>query len=468
MAFLAVVAAVPRAWLVANRVDVGGDGPTRAMWAYVWARIPVLVTHGMWLPGVTYVAGPLTFVLASPLLATRLVSLACGVASVPLLFALVRRAHGTGPALIAALLLAFLPLHVELSATALSEIPAMCAVLAAAILVVSAEDSRRPNLTRMGMILCASWAALVRYETWPLLPLFAISAGVRGGLRAGVGCAALLAIVPVMWTIGNYHATADPFFGLTMALRGAAIEGGGPVAFGTALHMLGHGAVSELGWILSGAVVLGVMVVIHPGIRSTPASGVLLALSAIECALVAAFASRRGASMQPRYLLGVLVLALPFVARGFATLGSSRTAIVATIVLALGLAEPWSRPWHYLVADVPADIRGVVGWLRESPYSDREILLTSLNWKASYFAVEWPVMVARTHILSPWMSDAELSGIIKDSPPTLLITSAEDDDLLARVERAMGRSISTRAVVESVGDLRVYDLGRIASDLPGR
>jgi hypothetical protein len=185
MALLAVIATVPRAWLVAERVDVWGDGPTRAMWAYVWARVPSLVTQGMRLPGIVYLAGPLTFLFPNPLLACHLVSLACGIATVPLLFALVRPAFGFLPAVIAALLLALLPLHIELSATALSEVPSTFAILAAVLLALRIDRSRHPAMTRAGALLLAAWAALIRYETWFRLPLLAIHEGQRGGCARG-------------------------------------------------------------------------------------------------------------------------------------------------------------------------------------------------------------------------------------------------------------------------------------------
>jgi hypothetical protein len=461
LASLAVVAAAPRVWLLASSVDVWGDGPTRAAWAYAWARAPSLVTHGMWLPGLVYVAGPLTFAF-HPLLACRLVSLACGIATVPLLFALVSRAYGYASALVAALLLAFLPLHAELSATALSEVPGAFALLAAWTLAARADESDRPGLLRAGAITCALWAALIRYETWLVLPFFTIIDGRRSGMRARLVRLAVLALVPLTWTIGNYRDTGDPLYGFTMALNGAALGGARPLHWSGILHVLSDAVLEELGWVLTLALVLGVFMLPRVRPTSTRASRWLLALCAVEWTFALLFASRRGTTMYPRYLLVPLVVSLPLVSCTFAAMRSRRAVALMLIVLALGTAQSWRKPWHYLIVSVPPDVHAFVTWLRDSPYAQRYVLMTSIDWKTSYVAMEWPEAIERQATFSAWTSDAELESVIARCHPALLVTAERDDDLRKRVEHVLGRTLPTTAL-SSFGEVRVYELDQKAA-----
>jgi hypothetical protein len=269
---------------------------------------------------------------------------------------------------------------------------------------------------------------------------------------------AALAIVPATWTIGNYRASGDPLYGVTMALQGAPMEEAGPVALQVALRIVADRTVAEFGWVLTGAAMIGALLA-HRRRLSTDPWRFLLALSIVAWTFLVAFTTRRGVSMQPRYFLSALVLALPFAALGLAEMARHRRTVAASAlfgILAMAVIPAWRSPWRYLIARTPPEIDDLVAWLRDSPYADRNMVLTALDWKASYFAVEWPETIAREHIVSPWTTEAELHAMLEGPRPALVITADRDADQRARIELALGRSLPTDPIT-SFGEVRVYN-----------
>src|SRR5206468_1583485 len=149
------------------------------------------ITSGFWPPGLLYVVGVVNLAGIGPLHAGRIVALAVGTLTVPAFEALVERVFDRTTGWLAAMALAALPLHVELSASSLSE----AAAAVAAIVVVAA--------------------------------------------------------FPLLWTAGNALATGDPLFGFTMARRGAGMEGVVAIAVGASLQLLAHHAAREVGVVVA-------------------------------------------------------------------------------------------------------------------------------------------------------------------------------------------------------------------------
>src|SRR5208282_4405786 len=98
------------------------DGPGRSTKAYVWSQSPYFQTHGNWLPGFMYLVGTFGFLFENPLLSSRLVNAVLGTLTVFVFYLLVRKVYDPVSALISASILAFFPLHIGLSASALTEV----------------------------------------------------------------------------------------------------------------------------------------------------------------------------------------------------------------------------------------------------------------------------------------------------------------------------------------------------------
>src|SRR5215470_5073838 len=106
LAMLCLVTLAVRLGLFLVSVDMPGDGPSRAAMSYSWSKSPYLVTHGGWLPGFLYIAGIFNFFVSDPLLASRVLNLILGSATIPLYYLLVRRLYNRITALFASFLLA--------------------------------------------------------------------------------------------------------------------------------------------------------------------------------------------------------------------------------------------------------------------------------------------------------------------------------------------------------------------------
>lgn len=128
---LLLTAFVLRLFVLLSSVDIPGDGPARALFAYNWSQSPYIQTSGRnWLPGFMYLAGLFSFLVSMPLVSTRILNLIIGTLTVPLFYALVHRVYGRAPGLFSAAVLALFPLHAGLSASSLTEASFLFAIIA--------------------------------------------------------------------------------------------------------------------------------------------------------------------------------------------------------------------------------------------------------------------------------------------------------------------------------------------------
>ena len=146
-----------------------GDSPVRIELAERWAQAPHL-----WRGFVeTYQFGPLHLTAIGALIrlvgdrvaAARLLSFACGLACVWLLYLVAERERGPQAAFWAALGLALSPLHIQASTTGASEAVFLALLLGALFLTLT------DRAVAAALLLGA--AGLVRYDGWMYLPLFA-------------------------------------------------------------------------------------------------------------------------------------------------------------------------------------------------------------------------------------------------------------------------------------------------------
>ena len=133
--------------------------------------------------------------------------LACALAAVAGTYVLATMAGGTVSGLIAALLLALSPVHVQWSRAVMSDVPASAAVvwLAAGVLALLARRARPAAWLLLGV--ACGLAGSIRYAVWALLPAACVTVALLGpgppALRAkqlaALLAGAALGVAPLLW-----------------------------------------------------------------------------------------------------------------------------------------------------------------------------------------------------------------------------------------------------------------------------
>jgi hypothetical protein len=474
LATLVLGAFALRLFLCWYTIDVPGDGPDRAAGAFFWARHRYWPTHGGWPPGFMVVSGLVSLLVPDVLLAPRLLNVVVGSATVALLYAIARRIFGRPVAVASAVLLAWFPLHLFLSASALTEPSALFEVLAAIALVLAATHSRRGGmLLLIPATLVLLLASMTRYETWPLLALFPAYVAWRTG-RYGVATAFFVALAafPVAWSIGNLVHEGDPFVGFNAAIHERAI-GETRVGLVRAVRVLAAHTRGHLGWVLAPAFVVGITLELIRLIRrqlSLERAFYLMVVLALW-GIMGAFTLARGETVWTRYLLMLFVLSIPFAALPFfaGPLGrrTARAPWIAALALSLTVALSYVADWPYghegywITREQPRDMRAAARFLDEQSLGHMPVVLTPMGWQSTYLPALLPSVAGRTLIVSDWLDDEFIDAWIKGARPAVLLTASGDEKWRGHVEAALGTPVEESALLYTAGDVRVYDLRAI-------
>ena len=207
-----------------------GDAPVRIELAERWAQAPHL-WHGFveayqYGPLHLTLIGALVRLLGDRLAAARLLSFACGLSCVWLLYRIAERERGREAAVWAGLALALSPLHIQSSTTGASEAVFLAFFLGALLLAL------RDQALLPALLLGA--AGLVRYDGWLYVPLFGALLFLRSrDLPRALGFCALAAAPALFWIWVNAHWAGDALAPLRhidadharLAQRAIALEG---------------------------------------------------------------------------------------------------------------------------------------------------------------------------------------------------------------------------------------------------
>ena len=461
---LVAIAFVIRGLLCLLTLDVPGDGPTRAIMAYEWARAPHLVTWGGWPPGLLYLSGVVSLIAPDPIWSVRAVNLLLGTATIPVFFWLVRRVFTLETAWFAAALLVVFPLHVELSATSLAETSFVFEILLGLWLLTAVRDPS-PGQLAVGFT-ALFWATMTRYEAWWFAPVLvvAVATATRRWLPS-FGVAVAVVTFPLLWSIGNFLALGHAFYGFDLTQRGAEIAGTHPIVFPEAIAMLASIIGREAGWPLTLSMLVGVFLVpIANGAVLRRERGAYAAITATFWLAMTWYAMRRGHVVFNRYLLLGIVLLLPYAERPWSRLRdrAPKASVVAMVLLVCSTVMPrlgtWPPSASWLTWSPPSDMQALTTWVRRSPYRDATILITEMGWNASYFTLFWPEAAPRRLIVSSWTDDDELRRFLADRRPSLLVTTQDDGPFRSRIERLAGGPIITPRPLQSFGAIEVHVL----------
>jgi 4-amino-4-deoxy-L-arabinose transferase-like glycosyltransferase len=426
-------------------VEHYGDAPVRIELAERWLLAPHL-WHGF---SEAFQYGPLHLSLLASSLALwparhwspKLFSLACGLASLVLLYRLARRFVAKEAAFAAAMALAFSPLHIQASTTAASEAP-FCALLLGCLLLLLSGRTIVPGL----LLACAG---LVRYDGWLYVPLCAaLVYAQRRKLRdAALFCAVAALPVP-LWLWQNYLYAGDALAPIHhidrdhRQLAQAAVQSLGPLRY--RLYCLAYWpwAVLVICTPVAGLFALA------GSIRAIARRADGWAIAAIGFVPVAWYAFRGAvlADFRPlaRFALMTSVLCLPFAWDALAAIPARlRPALLALGCAALiatpaglafasygrnGGAAEWARPLSP-ISTVPPGIRQAERYVKRTLGPNDVVLLdTSPHYLDIPFAFEldlpetalirhrWPDPALRAARIPPTLAILFYQGLLRSDP----------------------------------------------------
>ena len=392
-------------------VEHYGDAPVRVELAERWALSPHL-WRGF---SEAYQFGPLHLSLIGIALklfplrdwTPRLVSLACGLLGIWLLWRIAARAAGPAAALVAGCVLALSPLHIQASTSSASEAVFLALFLAALDLLMVARESDRAARSRL--VACALFlgaAGLVRYDGWLYVPLFCglLLLDWRAGRRAffevvWFGALATLPAALWLWQNQRYGGALAPIRFIDkdhLELAAMGLRWYGPIGY--RLFCLGYWPVAVL--ILASPLAGALAIAGAARALWTRARGwELAALGWIP----AAYLTFRGAVLADfrpllRFALVSATLSLPFVWSMIVSIRSRFGPRIATATLwlaalfllatPLGLAAAsydrngnlaeWARPLSP-ISSVPPGIAQAARYLRDHA-GPRDVVLLDGVW----------------------------------------------------------------------------------------
>jgi 4-amino-4-deoxy-L-arabinose transferase-like glycosyltransferase len=197
-----------------DRVAFEADGVSRILISESWLRSPALITSGVWGPLHGYLLAAARALSGSRLIAGLSISVVATVAAALGLYAIGRRANGRLGGWIAAGCWLLNPLALRLSTDAVSEPIQACFVVASLAALLGIQRGRGDSLGRAvwsGMML--TLAAAVRYESWLLIPVFALFIAGRDR-KASLVFAVAASSFPIAWSVGNFVAFGDLLHGI--------------------------------------------------------------------------------------------------------------------------------------------------------------------------------------------------------------------------------------------------------------
>jgi 4-amino-4-deoxy-L-arabinose transferase-like glycosyltransferase len=467
---ITILAAVIRGILLSHTVDEPGDGPTRAIMAYHWAASPHWVTSGVWPPGFLYLTGLFSSIVPDPKFSVRILNACLSIATVPLLYGIVRRVYSHRVGLISAIGLTFFQLHIGLSVSSLTEPWLLTFTLAAMFSLLKAVENPDPKREWIGLtafLIFQIIAEMTRYEAWIFVPCFIAYYGCARKkwpqtLLLTIGCLAF----PVLWLLGNHFATGNAWIGFSEANRGTD-EGAIAVNAGRAMIILVQKLLKHVEPLLLAAIGVGIVTRLYQFRDRLPRLEEWFYLSILSIYWLAMyrFTIIRGESLWERYLLFGVVFLFPYVVlsiQSWLEKGRRRVLIVSAL-LAIALMVP--RPAltvFYVVKEPPTAILKVCNWFNQSPYRDSAVLLTAMNWDSTYVPLYAPSMLSRHLIASAWVNDQDIRNFVAQKKPEIFMTREQEDQTFKlHLTQLTSPLLSDRKLVYTESNIQVYALKSI-------
>jgi hypothetical protein len=472
---LTALAALLRGGMLLSTIDVPGDGPTKAWMAYNWATAPHVVLHGIWPPGLLYLTGPVTYFLP-PWIALRPFNAIVGTATVPPFYITLARLFGPSTGLLAAAFIAVFPLHVELSASSLTEASAIVELLLGmTFLTMAAQPGGRHRAVRNGLAIgCFLLASMTRYEVWFLLTLFPCYYWLRTRDWAMASAmAALLVAFPTIWTIGNHVYDGNAFLGFGAAMHDRGLgDTHFSVPLTAAAKILVTRLVTSLGWGLVVLLVIGIVMESRSLLAGQLSPERILYFAVVLVLLVGmlAFTVVRGETLPTRNLLFGFVFSMPMatlpVSAGFRHLrrGGWWLVIALTLTYTLGSSLVTGRIQTVLLTrGTPQGMIRFGEWLNKNAWRDQPLIFTCMGWQPAYVPYYFPEFAWHMIIISEWLRDDSLRTWTRSLRPALLVTQRGDEAYVQRFVRVTGIAVEPQQLVHRDGESRYTSSQRLAA-----
>lgn len=445
--------------------EIAGDGPSRAMQAYMWYESPLLRPHMFWLPGYIYLTGAFNMVVNDPLISTRIFNLLLGTLTVPIFYLLIQRIFNHITALLCATLLVVFPLHITLSVTSLAEVSLLLEIIAGSFLVLKAAETKgwRRNINLILSIFMFSLASLTRYEAWILLPLFPTYYLLKTGrFYQSLFLAIGLALFPIVWIVANLFQT-----GSFLSAHGAdlIIAGKGANLLG-ALKILARHSINYLGWIIPLLAIAGLLLLFADAAKRQLSRERLLYLAIVSVTglFFVKFGMDIGSGMWVRYLLFIFVMVLPlgtFVINRYLNLRIKPYFIILAVFIVAAppfVSQVVNGHELYVTQKRAHGVETLGRWFENSPFSDSSILMTKMKWKSTLLPLYVPEIAFRYLIVSDWLHEYHLRGFISTYQPQLLITQEGEQKYISRIEKIIGAQIIEDRLIYDQDTFKAYDL----------
>ncbi len=198
------------ALLPLTNIDIG-DATARTWLGWLWADHPFLITHGLWGPLHFYLIGAVMWLWPDPVWAPTALHIAMGSLIPLIMYRLTLELFASSRAALAAgLIFAVYPAAIVVSVGALAETPFMLLLGLGLIYLVRAwrPEGRIADAVLAGLAI--TFASMIRYEAWMLMPFLAVPL-LRRPKRAAIFIAVAL-LHPIFWMTGNALAYGDPFY----------------------------------------------------------------------------------------------------------------------------------------------------------------------------------------------------------------------------------------------------------------
>jgi 4-amino-4-deoxy-L-arabinose transferase-like glycosyltransferase len=297
--------------------DIPGDGPSRAMIAYKWAESPYIATHGVWLPGFTYLTGIFSLAVHNPLFSIRILNIILGTATIPVFYIFLNCIFGKSEAIFSATILALFPLHIGLSASSLTEVSFMLLIFLSSLLMIRGFQGGKYSTGPLSLALvCFLLAESIRYEAWILIPCFVLYVFLKTRrLRLALGSLFIMLVFPISWMICNHLHFGNALIGFTEASRGTD-TGAESVNVLQAISILSGKLSAYLGWILSVSAIFGLGLCIYRNLRIARSRNheqiFLITVNLVFWLIMLRFTISRGQSLWDRNILLGFSTLLPF------------------------------------------------------------------------------------------------------------------------------------------------------------
>ena len=468
------VALLLRVVILSTSIESIADGLTRTIQANVWSNSPRWISSGGWLPGYLYITGIFSHFVDNPWISLRIFNALAGALTVSVYFLLLLRIYGAEVALVSSSLLLFLPIHIGLSATSLTEVSFLLALVSGMLLLTRAADAKLGSTEHSVYLLLAClvtiYATMSRYEAWVILSVFPLYYGWRSRhILETLIIALCILIFPLYWMINNYLDYGDilPFF--RYATKADSDVG---VNVFWAIAILGQRLIRQITPALFALLCLGLATQLNQQFQSirdkikNKEKSFHLILFLVFWTFMVIFTISRGESIRDRFLLPGIVLGLPYcyLALDYLKTLLNRKSLqilfcscaFVLIIYSPGLSLVGVQSPDALTPSL-TQMKNISRWIERSPYANAGVIMTEMNWSSLLVALEVPEIRDNFEIVYH-ESQTCLTNNLDNADDLLVITynSERDKRLKQVIEAELGIQLNEDLLVHQAGLITLY------------